>query len=112
VSKDGEDGEDREALETGCVCVPGITIPCKARTHETKGTVRKTAIDIFKAVQSEPHAKIKNKRANKYGRCPFPVGGIELVTTISSLADCLSDTTVRALMRHMNNLHGTKLGVP
>jgi hypothetical protein len=112
LQEQSEDGEDGDTPEMECVCIPGTAIPCKAHAHETKDTVRNTAIDTFKAVQSEPHAEIKNKRANKYGRCPFPGCGIELVTTISSLADCLSDTTVRALVRHMNKMHGTRLGVP
>jgi hypothetical protein len=77
-------GTDSEMKFT---CFPGVTIPCKARVHETKDTIRSTVLDIFGGVQNERNEE--NKRTNKYGRCPFPDCGIELVTTISSLAPYL-----------------------
>jgi hypothetical protein len=113
-SEDGgesEDGEDGRAPEMECACVPGITIPCKARAHETRETVRNAAIDTFKAVQREPHPETNGKRANRYGRCPFPDCRREIVTTIYSLDDRFTDAHLGALVRHMNREHGTKLGV-
>jgi hypothetical protein len=93
-----EDPDD----DLGCICAPGLTLPCKNRAKETGKTVRKAFTDRFKAIQSKRDPT--NKPMSRFGRYPFPDCGCEIVT-ISRLLDCFRITTVKALARHMNSMH-------
>jgi hypothetical protein len=84
-----------------CICAPGLTLPCKNRAKETRETVRKASMDRLKAIQREC--------TNRIGRCPYCKYEFAI---ISRLSDYSSVSTLRALARHLNIMHGAKLGLP